>query len=128
MKTGIIFLFVDSDCKTQSSNQWSADPHHPDPPFTLVSIRIRIIPFNFMQIRNQILPLTLFTDLDPPTQCSRMTPSGFHRFTLMRIPFHFDADPDPQYCLLAQFFCPYVTSRKTFGEDCWLYENNLQWD
>jgi hypothetical protein len=44
MKKGIIFLFVDSDCKTHefSSDQWPADPHHPafhfdpdpDPPFT----------------------------------------------------------------------------------------------
>ncbi len=52
-------------------------------PFTLMRIRIRVLPFNLMRIRIRILPLTFFKIWT--LQCSKMTLSGFHLFTLMRI-------------------------------------------
>jgi hypothetical protein len=121
--------------KLMSSDKWSADPHHtafhfdPDPPFTLMWIRIRIIAINFMQIRNQILPFTFFTDLDPPTQCSRITFSQASTFSLWC-----GSECFSLWCGSGSAILPtcsillpvyyFVTS----GEDCWLYENNLQWD
>ncbi len=79
-------------------------------PFALMRILIRIL---LMRIKIRVLPL-LFWHLD--TICSKMTLSGFHQFTLMRIWIllftlmririqlpkmmrnHADTDPDPQHC------------------------------
>ncbi len=51
--------------------------------FTL--IRIRILLSLRCESGTRSYHSLFCTDLDPPTQCSRMTPSGFHLFTFMRI-------------------------------------------
>jgi hypothetical protein len=93
MKTGIIFLFVDSDCKTYefrsvaggSASSFFHSDVNPDPDPTC----------QFHADPEPDPTIHCFTDLDPPTKCSRMT------LSVLRLPpFHFDADPNPVFTLM----------------------------